>query len=208
VDLDRMFTSFMNDQVPKLWSSVSYLSLKPLGAWFKELILKIAFTRDWLRHGEPTSFWVPGFFNPHGFMTGVLQAYARQYSMSVDKLGFTFQITNKESSEVTQRPGSGVYVHGLFTDAWRWDKARRYMADSLPGEPYSDIPVVHFLPEEHHKPPLGFMLTPLYITSIRAGYISSLGASSNYVMFVEVPTDREQDYWILKGAACLTSLNY
>ena len=72
-DLDAMFNSFINDQVPMLWEKAAYPSLKPLGSWYKDLIERVAFIRKWLRKAEPPSFWMPGLFYPHGFMTGILQ---------------------------------------------------------------------------------------------------------------------------------------
>ena len=72
-DLDAMFNSFLNNQVPMLWEKKAYPSLKPLGSWYKDLLERVAFTRKWLRKGEPPAFWMSGMFYPHGFMTGTLQ---------------------------------------------------------------------------------------------------------------------------------------
>jgi dynein heavy chain len=207
-DLDKMYQSFLNDQVPALWSSVGYASLKPLGAWYREFINKIQFIRTWVQKGEPLSFWITGFFNPSAFMTGALQAFARAESVSVDKLGFSFAILDKEGDEVTEQPHRGCYIHGIFTDAWRWDRERQVMTDSLPGEPYAVLPIVHFLPEPYHKTPSNFHRIPMYRTTVRAGVISSLGASSNYVCPIEAPTEKDSDYWVLKGAACVCALNF
>ena len=206
-DLDKMYVSFLNDQVPQLWTAVSYASLKPLGSWFKEFIQKINFIRTWVKKGEPAVFWLPGFFNPSGFMTGALQAFARQNVVSVDKLGFSYEIIEKDPTEISSAPPSGAYVLGIFSDAWRWDNANHVMADSLPGEPYSELPVILFLPEPFHKTPKEFHKIPLYRTTIRAGVISPLGASSNYVLSIEARTDKDSDYWVLKGAACVCALD-
>jgi len=70
--LDSMYLKLQNNQVPDNWSSVAYPSLKPLSSWFEDLILRIAFMDDWLKHGNPLSYWMPGMFYPQGFMTGVL----------------------------------------------------------------------------------------------------------------------------------------
>ena len=141
-------------------------------------------------------------------MTGALQAFARQTGVSVDLLGFSFTILNAEQADITEQPSQGCYIHGIFTDAWRWDKEKELMGDSLPGEPFAQLPVVHFLPERDHKLQKGLQKIPMYRTTIRAGVISSLGASSNYIMPIEAPTDKEPDYWVLKGAACVAALNF
>jgi dynein heavy chain len=112
-----------------------------------------------------------------------------------------------EESDITAGPDSGAYVSGIYSDAWRWDADARVMADSLPGEPYATLPVVHFLPESNHKTPNNFHRIPMYRTTVRKGNISSLGASSNFILAIEAPTDKPRSYWTLKGAACVCALN-
>nr|CCC95695.1 unnamed protein product [Trypanosoma congolense IL3000] len=205
-DLDAMHNSFLSDQVPQLWSSVSYVSLKPLGAWYRDFLARVEFIRTWLRKGEPSIFWIGGLFNPSAFMTGVFQAFSRAEGISVDKLGFRFEVIPQEASDVQEGPQRGCYIHGIYTDSWRWDPKQRIMAESLPGEPYAALPVIHFLPEPFHQTEEGWQRVPLYRTVVRAGVISSLGASSNYVLSIEAPTDKGSDYWHLMGAACVCAL--
>jgi len=91
--------------VPKNWEKVAYPSLKPLTSWFKDLIERVAFMQDWLSNGQPSSFWLSGFFFPQGFMTGCLQTHARNYKIAIDKLSFSFSImTEEEPSEVEEPP--------------------------------------------------------------------------------------------------------
>lgn len=205
-DLDAMYTSLLSDQVPDLWTSVSYASLKPLGAWYREFLEKVKFIRTWVQKGEPKAYWITGFFNPSAFMTGAYQAFARAEGVSVDKLGFHYSVVDTPLDSLTAAPERGCYVYGIFTDAWRWDEVEKVMTDSLPGEPYGELPVVHFLPEPYHRKPDDYHAVPMYRTSIRAGVISSLGASSNYVLSVEMPSKNGSDFWLLKGAACVCAL--
>lgn len=72
-ELDRMYTSLLNNGVPGNWTAVAYPSLKPLASWVADLHARIAFMRKWLTGGQPAAFWLSGFFFPQGFMTGVLQ---------------------------------------------------------------------------------------------------------------------------------------
>ena len=41
--LERMYNSFINNQVPALWSNGAYPSLKTLGSWVKDLQLRCDF---------------------------------------------------------------------------------------------------------------------------------------------------------------------
>ena len=84
-ELDRMFASLLNNQVPLLWSQNAYPSLKPLGSWVTDLFERVAFMRNWLVQGEPVCFWLSGFFFPQGFMTGALQNHARKTAIPIDQ---------------------------------------------------------------------------------------------------------------------------
>jgi dynein heavy chain len=41
--LERIYVSFLNNQVPHLWSDAAYPSLKTLGSWVKDLQLRCDF---------------------------------------------------------------------------------------------------------------------------------------------------------------------
>eukprot|EP00668_Euglena_longa_P016545 GGOE01020817.1.p1 GENE.GGOE01020817.1~~GGOE01020817.1.p1 ORF type:complete len:1249 (-),score=501.70 GGOE01020817.1:103-3465(-) len=205
--LEGMFTAFLNNQVPALWEGKAYPSLKPLGSWMKDLIQRVEFIRKWLRKGEPPVFWMSGMFYPHGFMTGTLQAFARQFRTSVDVLGFAFEILDAHAEDVKNSPPAGVYISGLFMDSCRWNTERRVIEDSAGGEQFTPLPVIHFLPEQYHKKPDGFYSAPLYKTIERRGNISSLGQSTNFILAVELPSDKPEDYWVQKGAALVCALN-
>lgn len=62
--LDEMYQSFLNNNVPQMWKSCSYPSLKPLGAWFEDFGERVAFFDYWLNEGKPKSYWISCFFFP------------------------------------------------------------------------------------------------------------------------------------------------
>ena len=61
-----------------MWVAAAYPSLRPLGSWVNDLVLRLAFIEDWLLNGAPPSFWISGFYFPQGFITGTQQNFARQ----------------------------------------------------------------------------------------------------------------------------------
>ena len=89
-DLEHMHTNLLNNQVPAIWQRAAYPSLKPLGGWMRDYQKRVAMMSGWLKRA-PDSFWLPGFFFPQGFMTGVLQTHARKYAQPIDSLNFNFE---------------------------------------------------------------------------------------------------------------------
>jgi dynein heavy chain len=65
-------------RVPAKWLTKSFPSLKPLGAYVKEVVERVAFFAAWLAAGAPTVFWLSGFFFTHSFMTAAKQVPATQ----------------------------------------------------------------------------------------------------------------------------------
>lgn len=63
-ELDSMYLRMQNGQVPANWEAVGYLSLKPLASWYKDLVERVDTLRRWLVGGNPSSYWMSGFFFP------------------------------------------------------------------------------------------------------------------------------------------------
>uniref|UniRef100_A0A2K6TNM5 Dynein axonemal heavy chain 6 n=1 Tax=Saimiri boliviensis boliviensis TaxID=39432 RepID=A0A2K6TNM5_SAIBB len=226
-EMEKVYNSFLNNQVPALWSNTAYPSLKPLGSWVKDLILRTSFVDLWLKRGQPKSYWISGFFFPQGFLTGTLQNHARKYNLPIDELSFKYNIipTYRDQAAVMEAaktvqfgqelpmdmelpsPEDGVLVHGMFMDASRWDDKEMVIEDALPGQMNPMLPVVHFEPQQNYEPSPTLYHSPLYKTGARAGTLSTTGHSTNFVVTVLLPSKRSKDYWIAKGSALLCQLS-
>jgi dynein heavy chain len=207
-DLDAMYTSFLNNQLPGIWETVSFASLKTLGSWVTDLIYRVAFMRTWLQKGQPHTFPLPVFFFPQGFMTASLQTYARKHMEAIDGLSFKYQILTQNPEEITESPEDGVIVFGLYLEGARFDREMNRVVESKPGEMYDLLPAIHFQPAVNHKQSPGTYACPVYKTAVRKGVLSTTGMSTNYVVPIELPireTDSEQK-WILAGVAALCNL--
>nr|XP_023026157.1 dynein heavy chain 1, axonemal-like [Leptinotarsa decemlineata] len=196
--LEKMTLSLFSNMVPALWASKAYPSLKPLGAWVTDLRARVQFLNKWVDEGIPPVFWISGFYFPQAFLTGTLQNYARKYLVSIDTINFAFEVMNVP---VTKRPSDGCCIWGLFLEGARWNHIKMVLDESNPKELYTEMPVVWLKPEEHHQQPEDTYLCPVYKTLTRAGVLSTTGHSTNYVLAIEIPSQKSQQHWIKGGVA-------
>jgi len=207
-ELDLMFNAMLINAVPEIWKKAAYPSLKPLSSWVVDFHARIRFMRTWLQKGAPFCYTLPYIYYPQGFMTGSLQMHARKYAIPIDSLNFGFEAQDMETAEdVTAPPEDGVYVDGFFMDGARFDRKKKMIEDSHPGHMYDTVPVIHFGAVENRKRDPNDYESPLYKTSVRAGILSTTGQSTNFVIAVDLKTDKNPEYWVLKGAALLCALN-
>ena len=205
-ELDAMHTDLNFNRVPSNWARVSFPSLKPLASWMNDLQERVQFMRQWALRGHPPCFWLAGFFFPHGFMTGVLQTYARKHSRPIDLLQFEFEVkVSMDATSIHKGPVDGVFIYGLLIENAKWNPVDKCLQEPEPGEMYSQMPVIHFIPK--YKPPQakddGHLKSsmkmnddedeketyqcPVYKTSARAGVLSTTGQSTNFILTVDLP---------------------
>ncbi|GAB0194609.1 dynein axonemal heavy chain 1 [Grus japonensis] len=207
--LELMASSLYNNAVPEMWNAKAYPSLKPLASWVNDLVQRIEFLQKWIIHGIPSVFWISGLFFPQAFLTGTLQNFARKSVISIDTISFSFKVMKESVSELTHHPDQGCYIHGLFLEGARWDPATFQLAESRPKELYTEMAVIWLLPVPNRKPPAtGTYLCPIYKTLTRAGTLSTTGHSTNYVIAVEIPTDKPQKHWVKRGTALICALDF
>merc|ERR1711943_84117 len=106
LELDDMYTCFMQNKVPTNWNKVSFATLKTLGSWVKDLVFRVDFMKTWLHKGQAFCF-------PQRFMTGTLQTFARKYMVAVNTLSFKFEVLHETKEELTEGPDDGVICHGF-----------------------------------------------------------------------------------------------
>ncbi|XP_013921881.1 PREDICTED: dynein heavy chain 14, axonemal [Thamnophis sirtalis] len=179
--------------------------------------------------GHPSSFWLPGFFFPHGFLIAVCQNYARLNKVTVDSLTFTHKvlpltqdedlsfnrrenILNKAFEEHSQHE-TGVKIHGLYIDGACWNPHTQALDEPKLHRRYYPLPVIQFLPQSITVFPSFcdedqlLYVCPLYKTPQRTGMLSSMGASTNFVTEINLPTLVTPSHWIMRGVALLCQLD-
>lgn len=228
-ELEAMGNAVFDQRVPSSWTASAYPSLKPLSPWFKDLLLRLEFVTNWELNGVPNVYWISGFFFPQGFLTAILQNFARKHKFPIDTVTFSFVMMNESLEELMEsHPDDGSYVHGLYLEGARWNKRLQSLVDPKPKELFSPMPTIHMLPQRNRSPPTsGIYRCPVYKILTRTGTLSTTGHSTNFVTWIEIPSNKEtiyrsslvsetnaqvqfcdQDYWIKAGVACFCSLRY
>jgi dynein heavy chain len=211
---EEVQTALVTNKVPGVWMKKSYPSLKPLGSYVSDFHARLAFFQKWIDSKMPPMFWLSGFFFVHAFMTGGLQNYARKYTVAIDTVDFAFHVRKElpklvkgEQTDITTFPADGVYIYGLFLEGARWDSTNHCLAESNPKELYTDCPMILFQPVvKREAPKTGVYFCPLYKVLSRAGTLSTTGHSTNYVLYVELPSKVDQSVWIRAGVAMFLAL--
>lgn len=189
-ELEDIYNAILLQQVPTLFKKVSYESCQPLGEWVSDLNQRILFFFNWscrlMEKVEdiyamqtkgstpsaatqsscyPTSYWLPAFSFPQGFITAVLQTHARRLSLAIDRLEFGFDlvfqnsVTTKDRSGIDHNmdicqiafsnmkpPEEGVYVFGLYLDSAMLDPKTKLLRQPPPRKRFCQMPHIHLKP--------------------------------------------------------------
>ena len=208
--LEGVTDAIFDNQVPDLWAGKAYPSLKPLSSWVLDLLERIAFIQKWIDRGPPPVYWISGLFFPQAFLTGTLQNYARKQGCAIDTVQWNFNVRDHMTYDNTDAPPEdGCYITGFFLEGARWDHETHLLAESRPKELYTDFPLMWLEPAKDRVAPReGIYMCPAYKTLTRAGTLSTTGHSTNFVMYLEVPTDKSQSHWINSSVALFTALMF
>jgi len=205
-DLETLGNALYYGTLPAMWKKKSYPSLKPLAGYSSDLFARLEFFDNWLETKPPPVFWLSGFFFTQAFLTGASQNFARKYTVPIDQVDFDFEMLPR--TEYTNKPKDGVYTYGLFLEGARWDKKVKSLVEALPKQLYSQAPLIWFKPvRKADLDVYDWYKCPVYKTSDRRGILSTTGHSTNFIMFVNIPSITPEIHWVLRGCAMLSQLD-
>jgi hypothetical protein len=78
-------------------------SLKPLASYINDFMDRLNFFTKWIDTKIPTMFWISGFFFTQSFLMGVLQNYARKYSIPIDLLTLRIEVMPEDDYDVSPK---------------------------------------------------------------------------------------------------------
>jgi len=97
----------------------------------------------------------------------------------------------------------------LFIEGARWDSTTHTLNHSKPKELYTELPLIWLVPVADRKQPeKGIYNCPVYKVLSRAGTLSTTGHSTNFVMYIELPSQDPESAWIRAGVAGFLALRY
>uniref|UniRef100_A0A3P9MGF3 Dynein heavy chain region D6 P-loop domain-containing protein n=1 Tax=Oryzias latipes TaxID=8090 RepID=A0A3P9MGF3_ORYLA len=132
----------------------AYPSLKPLAAWTRDLHQRVAQFGRWANTAQPPIlFWLSGFTSPNGFLTAVLQSYARQYNVRAYTHTHTHTQAGRLKVENMESVEDGVFVWGLFLEGASWDTKNSCLVEPTPMQMVCPVPPIHFKPVKKRKKP-------------------------------------------------------
>lgn len=211
-DLEECGKSMFVNEVPDLWAKKGPLSLKPLSSWFLDILARCFFFQSWDDLGKtPPVHWISGIFFPQAFFTGAMQNYARKYSEEIDLLSYSQSIlddVHDPKRELLRPPEDGVYIYGVFLEGARWDRIEHNIRESKPKELFTELPTFWFVPVKNRIPPPDDYRCPCYKVLSRKGTLLTTGHSTNFVLYLMLPTDQKVSKWIKAGLAAFLALKH
>eukprot|EP00397_Hematodinium_sp_SG-2012_P000031 GEMP01000031.1.p1 GENE.GEMP01000031.1~~GEMP01000031.1.p1 ORF type:complete len:4639 (+),score=1050.01 GEMP01000031.1:391-14307(+) len=147
-DLNSVFDA----RVPSRWThdpsgaEISWL-MPNLGGWFTGLVDRQLMLQNWLENGRNAmkAYWLTGFTNAQGFLTGIRQEVTRQRrkdQWALDDVATHTEILTIDSERVRDAPDEGQNIFGLFMEGARWNRQEGKIDESEPKKLFVAMPVI------------------------------------------------------------------
>jgi dynein heavy chain len=224
---------FISDgRVPPAWVAVSSTPLPSVMSWIAEIKYRYEQLNYWAEKGRPNFYYLPGFFNPQGFLTSVRQEITRYNqkqntggNWALDKVELRTEVRDGEWPNPAQPPdekrkidgnmGEGwVAIYGLWLDGCAWSRGSKKLQESQPNVLTCKLPPMVIYAElgkeraaeaTKKAPGLGGKQqgpTARYTCPV---YKYPNRTDNNWIFDVELPCDEGDTHWRLRGVALLCS---
>lgn len=142
------------------------------------------------------------------FLTAALQNFARKRQIPIDMIDYHHEMMDEAETDLRTPPEEGVVVYGLYLEGCGWDPKTKTLCESEKRVLFSKAPCMWLQPyETKDMPSVPHYACPLYRTAERRGTLATTGHSTNFVMFVKLPSDSHPNHWVMRGVALLSQLS-
>jgi len=147
-DLGYLFDA----RVPRGWTNdpsgaeISWL-MPNLGGWFTGLTERQAMLNNWLENGRAVmkAYWLTGFTNAQGFLTGMRQEVTRQHKKdqwALDDVISHTEVLPYDMERIREVPEEGQNIWGLFIEGGRWSRQDSRIEESEPKKLFTSMPAI------------------------------------------------------------------
>merc|ERR1712025_1542044 len=148
-DLNAIFDA----RVPKAWThdasgqEISWL-LPNMGGWFTGLVDRFNLLQGWLENSRSAmkGYWLTGFTNAQGFLTGMRQEVTRQHKKdqwALDDVVTHTEVLAMDYERLKDCPDEGQNIYGLFMEGGRWNRQEGKLDESEPKKLFTNMPVIY-----------------------------------------------------------------
>ncbi|CAB4069325.1 DNAH [Lepeophtheirus salmonis] len=191
-EIEIAYREVNSNNVLSSWRANSYDSLRSLDDYLNNLKKRIEFFIVWIEsNNRPDIYWISAFFFPQSLLTSVLQNFARKKEFGI------------ESKEV-----EGIIIDGIYLEGASWDDANGVLTECLPKIHHSKLPPMLLRPRQVYNEmnKSNLYKCPVYRNEARKGNILATGHSTNYVFDIKLPSNVNNEHWILRGVAGILEL--
>ncbi|XP_037633762.1 dynein heavy chain 10, axonemal [Sebastes umbrosus] len=202
-ELDEVAQALFNGHIPAIWKKLAPDTLKSLGNWMSHFKRRYEQYNYWVDEGEPKVMWLSGLHIPESYLTALVQAACRKNGWPLDLSTLYTQVTQYRSEdEVSDRPGQGCFVSGLYLEGADWDTEKSCLVKSKPKVLVVELPILKVIPIEARRLRLqNTIRTPVYTTSLRR---NAMGVG--LLFEADLSTTLHISHWVLPGVClCLNA---
>ncbi|XP_033947329.1 dynein axonemal heavy chain 10 [Pseudochaenichthys georgianus] len=202
-ELDEVARALFNGHIPAIWKKLAPDTLKSLGNWMIHFKRRHEQYSYWVEKGEPKVMWLSGLQIPESYLTALVQTACRINGWPLDLSTLYTEVTQYRSEdEISDKPGQGCYVSGLYLEGADWDMENGCLVKSQPKVLVVELPILKVIPIEASRLRLQNTLrTPVYTTSLRRNAMSV-----GLVFEADLSTTMHLSHWVLRGVClCLNS---
>ncbi|KAK2902109.1 hypothetical protein Q8A73_011855 [Channa argus] len=151
-ELDEVARALFNGHIPAIWKRLAPDTLKSLGNWMIHFKRRYEQYCCWVDKGEPKVMWLSGLHIPESYLTALVQAACRKNGWPLERSALYTQVTQYCSEEeVSDRPGQGCFVTGLYLEGADWDIENGCLVKTKPKVLVVELPILKVIPTEAHR---------------------------------------------------------